>query len=47
MKKITAIVFVFGILSCNQQKVDTKADGEKIMQMSKEWSHKIAYNESL
>ena len=38
MKKITAIVFVFGILSCNQQKVDTKAEGEKIMQMSKEWS---------
>lgn len=38
MKKITAIVFVFSILSCNQQKVDTKAEGEKIMQMSKEWS---------
>lgn len=38
MKKITAIVFVFGILSCNQSKVDTKAEGEKIMEMSKEWS---------
>ena len=38
MKKITAIVFVFSILSCNKQKVDTKAEGEKIMQMSKEWS---------
>ena len=38
MKKITVIVFVLGILSCNQPKVDTKAEGEKIMQMSKEWS---------
>lgn len=38
MKKITAIAFVFGILSCNQPKVDTKAEGEKIMEISKEWS---------
>jgi len=38
MKKITAILFVVGTLSCNQQKVDTKAEGEKIMLMSKEWS---------
>ncbi len=39
MKKIIALAFVFGILSCNQQGVvDTKADEEKLLQLSKEWS---------
>lgn len=45
MKKITAIVLVFTILSCNQQKVDTKAEGEKIMQLSKEWSQAASSGE--
>jgi conserved hypothetical protein len=26
------------IISCNQQNVDTKAEGEKLMQVSREWS---------
>lgn len=38
MKKITAVLFVSAILSCNSQEIDTKAEGEKIMQLSKEWS---------
>ncbi len=38
MKIITPIAFVFGLLGCHQQKTDTKAEGEKIMQISKEWS---------
>ena len=38
MKRTTVISLAFIILSCNQQKVDTKAEGEKVMQLSKEWS---------
>ncbi len=38
MTRISVIVFATITLSCNQQKVDTKAEGEKIMQLSKEWS---------
>ncbi|WP_296705879.1 SgcJ/EcaC family oxidoreductase [Algoriphagus sp.] len=38
MKNCIAIVFVFSLFSCNQQKIDTKAEGEKVMQISKEWS---------
>jgi len=29
-------------MSCNQTKVDKKAEGEKIMQLSKEWSQTVA-----
>ena len=38
MKRIRILLFVLTIVSCNQQKVDTKAEGEKVMQLSKEWS---------
>jgi uncharacterized protein (TIGR02246 family) len=38
MKNIIAMALTFIILSCSQQKVDTKAEGEKIIQMSREWS---------
>jgi uncharacterized protein (TIGR02246 family) len=39
MKKITIIASALFILSCNQsKKIDTKAEGEKLMQLSKEWS---------
>ena len=38
MKKITASLLVIAIVSCNQQKVDTKLEGEKIMKLSREWS---------
>jgi uncharacterized protein (TIGR02246 family) len=39
MKIKTAIALMFiAILSCNQQNVDTKAEGEKLLELSKEWS---------
>ena len=41
MKKIATILIVLAIVSCNQTKVDKKAEGEKLMQLSKEWSQTI------
>lgn len=42
MKKILVVALVLStIVSCNQQIVDTKTEGEKLMQVSREWS-KIA-----
>ncbi len=38
MKKTTVIAVAFMIVSCDQQKIDTRAEGEKIMQLSREWS---------
>jgi uncharacterized protein (TIGR02246 family) len=38
MKKITTLLLALTIISCSQQKLDTKAEGEKVMQLSKEWS---------
>ena len=38
MKRIIMIALTIVILSCNYQKVDKKAEGEKIMQLSREWS---------
>jgi len=37
MKRITTILFVLTIISCSQPHVDTKAEGEKVMQLSREW----------
>ena len=41
MKRIIPIVLLAVIFSCNQTKVDKKAEGEKLMQLSKEWSQLI------
>ena len=38
MKKTAMITLALIIFGCNQQKVDTKAEGEKILQLSREWS---------
>lgn len=42
MKKTIAVLYIIAfaltILSCNKQKIDKKAEGEKIMQLSREWS---------
>lgn len=38
MIRITALLLALTVISCNPQKVDTNAEGEKIMQLSKEWS---------
>ena len=42
MKKITTLLLVMAIVSCSQQKVDKKVEGEKVMQLSKEWSEAAA-----
>ena len=42
MRKILFIAPAFILFSCNQGKIDKKAEGEKIMQLSKEWSQAAA-----
>jgi uncharacterized protein (TIGR02246 family) len=42
MKRITTILIVLATVSCNQTKVDKEAEGDKVMQVSKEWSQIIA-----
>jgi uncharacterized protein (TIGR02246 family) len=36
------VFFLVAFISCNQKTVDKKAEGEKIMQLSKEWSSAAA-----
>ncbi|MEO5603480.1 MAG: nuclear transport factor 2 family protein [Cyclobacteriaceae bacterium] len=39
MKATTALPFILlSLLGCNQQNVDTRTEGEKLMQVSREWS---------
>jgi uncharacterized protein (TIGR02246 family) len=38
MKKIIAVGFAFTMIGCNPQKPDLKAEGEKIIELSREWS---------
>jgi uncharacterized protein (TIGR02246 family) len=38
MREIILIAHILLLLSCNQTRVDKKAEGEKVMQLSKEWS---------
>ncbi|SFB26776.1 YybH family protein [Algoriphagus aquimarinus] len=38
MKNTAILICAFLALSCTQKKFDTKAEGEKIMQISREWS---------
>jgi uncharacterized protein (TIGR02246 family) len=38
MKKMILILNALILLSCNESKVDTHAEGEKLMQLSREWS---------
>lgn len=38
MKNIISVLLVLTIISCSQPKVDKQAEGEKVMQISKEWS---------
>ncbi|MBC7827511.1 MAG: DUF4440 domain-containing protein [Chitinophagaceae bacterium] len=37
-KKLFVFLVITGLLSCTQSKVDTKAEGEKLMQLSRDWS---------
>jgi uncharacterized protein (TIGR02246 family) len=42
MRWTTLIVLTLTILSCNEQKIDKKSEGEKVMQLSREWSQMAA-----
>ena len=42
MRRATLIVLTLIILSCNEQKIDKTAEGEKVMQLSREWSQMAA-----
>lgn len=43
MKSAITVLLVLTLAGCSQPKVDKKAEGEKVMQLSKEWS-KVASN---
>jgi uncharacterized protein (TIGR02246 family) len=42
MKRLATFLIVIATAGCTQTKVDKKAEGEKVMQLSKEWSKTIA-----
>ena len=43
MKTTTVFLFILiTLLSCQQQDIDTKSEGEKLMQISREWSQAAA-----
>ena len=46
MKRITVIILVLTILSCSEPKVDQKAEGDKIIRLSQDWS-KVASTRDL
>ena len=46
MKSILSISFILLIVACNNTSVDTKAEGDKIMQISRDWS-KAAQTDSI
>jgi len=41
IKTVTAILFIV-FLGCNEQKIDTKTEGEKLMNLSREWSKSVS-----
>ena len=46
MKSIFSISFLLLIVACNNTTVDTKAEGEKVMQVSRDWS-RVAQTDSI
>jgi ketosteroid isomerase-like protein len=42
MKKTTLFAFALTVLSCHQPKIDKKAEGEKIIQQSREWARVVS-----
>src|SRR5829696_7927732 len=36
--QLPALLFLTSLLGCSEKKIDTKAEGEKLMQVSREWS---------
>ncbi len=45
-KTIFTALIISALVSCNEQKVDTKLEGEKLMQASREWS-RLASTDSI
>src|ERR1700733_9595767 len=41
-KKAVLIVVIISAISCKNQDIDTKGEGEKLMQISREWSRTAA-----
>jgi uncharacterized protein (TIGR02246 family) len=41
-KEIYILIAVLSLLSCQHQSIDTKAEGEKLMQISRDWSQAAA-----
>lgn len=42
MKTLSLLFALFLLIGCNQEKVDTKKEGEQLMQLSREWSKSAA-----
>ena len=42
MKRIFPIALLAILIGCDQTKIDKKAEGEKVMQLSREWSETVA-----
>ncbi len=42
LHKLTVMLALITMISCSQKKVDTKAEGEKLMQLSRDWSKHAA-----
>ena len=42
MQRIITVILILTIVACNQPKADQKAEGEKLMQLSREWSQTAA-----
>ena len=40
--KLFILSFMIFLLSCNEKQIDTKEEGEKLMQLSREWSKNAA-----
>lgn len=46
MKNVIALLLLIGIAGCGENKIDTKTEGEHLMQVSREWS-KLASTDSV
>jgi ketosteroid isomerase-like protein len=42
MKNLILVLLLFALYSCNNTNVDTQKEGEKLMQISREWSESAA-----
>lgn len=42
MRQLTALLFITILIGCNPAKIDQKAEGEKLMQVSREWARSLS-----